>query len=193
MTKSLQSEVGLKQWPDHRSLTLPGVFEASDFDMLLQDRSVTLADASLGSVSQLSLRSSGFSPLGLVLQLKGDVLSALALDWVTKNLYWSSMKRPELFVTSPGGKLTTVVLQAELAGTISITLHPPTGRMCFTAVSRRGPEMLPQVDCAHMDGANRTLIWSKTKMPVSLALSEKGNTLYWADIGALIKKVCFVP
>ncbi|XP_073770596.1 uncharacterized protein si:dkey-88l16.3 isoform X2 [Danio rerio] len=183
-TKSMQSEVGLKQWPNHRSLPLLGVSEASDFDMLLQDRSITLADASVGSVSQLGLRSSGFSPIGLVLQLKGDILSALALDWVTKNLYWSSMKRPELFVTSPGGKLTAVVLQAELAGTVSIALHPPSGRMCFTAVGRRGADMLPQVDCAHMDGANRTRLWSKAKMPVSLALSEKGNTLYWADIGS---------
>ncbi|XP_067289019.1 low-density lipoprotein receptor-related protein 1B isoform X2 [Pseudorasbora parva] len=183
-TKSLQGKVGLKTWPEHRDLTLPGVNEPSDFDLLLKDRTISLADAGQGSVAQLILSSSGFTPIGHVLQLKGDLVTTLAVDWVTRNLYWSSIKSPQLYVTSPGGKYTSLVLQAELEGTISIALHPPTGRMCFTALGRRGSEPLPQVDCAHMDGKNRTLLWSKAKMPASLAFSEKGTSLYWADIGS---------
>ncbi|XP_052464691.1 low-density lipoprotein receptor-related protein 2 isoform X8 [Carassius gibelio] len=182
-TKGLETEVGMKTWPEHRALTLPAVNEASDFDLLLEDRTVSVADAGRGSVAQLKLSSSGFTPIGHVLQLKGDLVTALAVDWVTRNLYWSSVKSPQLYVTSPGGKYTSLVLQAELEGRVSIALHPPTGRLCFTAVGRRGPQSLPQLDCAHMDGNNRTLLWSKAKMPVSLAFSEKGTTLYWADIG----------
>ncbi|XP_073685377.1 uncharacterized protein [Garra rufa] len=182
-TKSLNSEVGLKSWPEHRSLSLPAVNEASDFDLLLKERTISVADAGRGSVAQLKLSSSGFTPIGHVLQLKGDLVTALAVDWVTRNLYWSSVKSPQLYVTSPGGIYTSVVLQAELEGTISIALHPPTGRLCFTAVGRRGAESLPQVDCAHMDGNNHTLLWSKAKMPASLGFSETGTTLYWADIG----------
>ncbi|XP_026075111.1 low-density lipoprotein receptor-related protein 2-like isoform X3 [Carassius auratus] len=182
-TKGLETEVGMKTWPEHRALTLPAVNEASDFDLLLEDRTVSVADAGRGSVAQLKLSSSGFTPIGHVLQLKGDLVTALAVDWVTRNLYWSSVKSPQLYVTSPGGKYTSLLLQAELEGRVSIALHPPTGRLCFTALGRRGPQSLPQVDCAHMDGNNRTLLWSKAKMPVSLAFSEKGTTLYWADIG----------
>ncbi|XP_059400694.1 low-density lipoprotein receptor-related protein 2-like [Carassius carassius] len=182
-TKGLEAEFGLKTWPEHRALALPAVNEASDFDLLLEDRTVSVADAGRGSVAQLKLSSSGFTPIGHVLQLKGDLVTALAVDWVTRNLYWSSVKSPQLYVTSPEGKYTSLLLQAELEGRISIALHPPTGRLCFTAVGRRGPQSLPQVDCAHMDGSNRTLLWSKAKMPVSLAFSEKGTTLYWADIG----------
>ncbi|XP_026107546.1 low-density lipoprotein receptor-related protein 2-like isoform X2 [Carassius auratus] len=182
-TKSLQAGLGLKTWPEHRALTLPAVNQASDFDLLLKDRTVSVADAGRGSVAQLKLSSSGFTPIGHVLQLKGDLLTALAVDWVTRNLYWSSVKSPQLYVTSPGGKYTSLVLQAELEGTVSIALHPPTGRLCFTAVRRRAAQTLPQVDCAHMDGNNRTLLWSKAKMPASLAFSEKGTTLYWADVG----------
>ncbi|XP_059395614.1 low-density lipoprotein receptor-related protein 2 isoform X3 [Carassius carassius] len=182
-TKSLQAGLGLKTWPEHRALALPAVNEASDFDLLLKDRTVSVADAGRGSVAQLKLSSSGFTPIGHVLQLKGDLLTALAVDWVTRNLYWSSVKSPQLYVTSPGGKYTSLVLPAELEGTISIALHPPTGRLCFTAVGRRAAQSLPQVDCAHMDGSNRTLLWSKAKMPASLAFSEKGTTLYWADVG----------
>ncbi|XDV53810.1 hypothetical protein PO909_022227, partial [Leuciscus waleckii] len=183
-TKSLQGEVGLKTWPEHRNLTLPGVKEASDFDLLLRDRTISLADAGQGSVAQFKLSSSGFTPIGPVLQLKGDLVTALAVDWVTRNLYWSSVKSPQLYVTSPGGKFTVLVLQEKLEGTLSIALHPPSGRLCFTAVGRGGPESMPQVHCAHMDGRNRTLLWSKAKMPASLAFSEKGTSLYWADIGS---------
>ncbi|XP_052423904.1 low-density lipoprotein receptor-related protein 2 isoform X8 [Carassius gibelio] len=182
-TKSLQAGLGLKTWPEHRALTLPAVNQASDFDLLLKDRTVSVADAGRGSIAQLKLSSSGFTPIGHLLQLKGDLLTALAVDWVTRNLYWSSVKSPQLYVTSPGGKYTSLVLQAELEGTVSIALHPPTGRLCFTAVRRRAAQTLPQVDCAHMDGNNRTLLWSKAKMPASLAFSEKGTTLYWADVG----------
>ncbi len=162
-------------------MALPAVNEASDFDLLLKDRTISIADAGRGSVAQLKLSGAGLTPLGHVLQLKGDMVTALAVDWVTRNLYWCSVKSPQLYVTSPGGKYTILVLQTELEGTISIALHPPTGRLCFTAVS----QALPRVDCAHMDGNNRTLLWSKAKMPASLAFSEKGTTLYWADIGAL--------
>uniref|UniRef100_A0A9J8A432 Si:dkey-88l16.3 n=1 Tax=Cyprinus carpio carpio TaxID=630221 RepID=A0A9J8A432_CYPCA len=182
-TKSLQAGFGLKTWPAHRALALPAVKEASDFDLLLKDRTISVADAGRGSVAQLKLSSSGCTPIGHVLQLKGDLVTALAVDWVTQNLYWSSVKNPQLYVTSPGGKYTSLVLPAELEGTISIALHPPTGRLCFTAVGRRAAQSLPQVDCAHMDGSNRTLLWSKAKMPASLSFSEKGTTLYWADIG----------
>ncbi|XP_042588115.1 low-density lipoprotein receptor-related protein 2 isoform X5 [Cyprinus carpio] len=182
-TKSLQAGFGLKTWPEHRALALPAVKEASDFDLLLKDRTISVADAGRGSVAQLKLSSSGCTPIGHVLQLKGDLVTALAVDWVTQNLYWSSVKNPQLYVTSPGGKYTSLVLPAELEGTISIALHPPTGRLCFTAVGRRAAQSLPQVDCAHMDGSNRTLLWSKAKMPASLSFSEKGTTLYWADIG----------
>ncbi|XP_039532284.1 low-density lipoprotein receptor-related protein 2 isoform X2 [Pimephales promelas] len=183
-TRSLQEEVGLMTWPEHRNLTLPGVKEASDFDLLLRDRTVSLADAGQGSVAQLKFSSSGFTPIGSVLQLKGDLVTALAVDWVTRNLYWSSVKSPQLYVTSPGGKFTAMVLQAELGGTISIALHPPSGQLCFTAMGQGGPEPMPQIHCAHMDGRNRTLLWSKAKMPASLAFSEKGTSLYWADIGS---------
>lgn len=188
-TKSLQAGFGLKTWPEHRALALPAVKEASDFDLLLKDRTISVADAGRGSVAQLKLSSSGCTPIGHVLQLKGDLVTALAVDWVTQNLYWSSVKNPQLYVTSPGGKYTSLVLPAELEGTISIALHPPTGRLCFTAVGRRAAQSLPQVDCAHMDGSNRTLLWSKAKMPASLSFSEKGTTLYWADIGALKPKI----
>lgn len=39
---------------------------------------------------------------------------ALAVDWVTSNLYWSSSQKPSLHVTSPLGSYTTLLLQGAL-------------------------------------------------------------------------------
>lgn len=39
---------------------------------------------------------------------------ALAVDWVTSNLYWSSSKKPDLHVTSRYHGYTTLLLQGAL-------------------------------------------------------------------------------
>lgn len=41
-----------------------------------------------------------------------DSVAALAVDWVTSNLYWSSTKKPDLHVTSRAGGHTAALLHA---------------------------------------------------------------------------------
>lgn len=45
---------------------------------------------------------------------KDDSVTALAVDWVTSNLYWSSSERPDLHVTSRHDGYTTSLLQGSL-------------------------------------------------------------------------------
>ncbi|XP_072514298.1 uncharacterized protein [Salminus brasiliensis] len=183
-TRSLRAKTGLKQWPDHRAMALPGINEATGLDLVLRDRLLYLADASKASVAQLKMDNAGLMPEGSPLQLSDDTVTALAVDWITHNLYWSSIKKPQLYVSSPGWKYTTVVIQANLQDTMSITLHPPTGRLCFTTVELGGSETLPQILCAFMNGENRMVLWTKAQMPMFLTFSTQGTTLYWADIAA---------
>ncbi|XP_036450335.1 prolow-density lipoprotein receptor-related protein 1 [Colossoma macropomum] len=183
-TRSLRGEVGLKQWPEHRALALPGINGATGIDLVLQDNMLYLADSSQPSVAQLKLEESGLVPEGDPLQLLGDTVTALAVDWITHNLYWSSIKQPQIYVSSPGWKYTAMVVQAKLQDTTSIALHPPTGRLCFTAVELGDSKILPQVDCASMNGQNRMVLWKKTQMPMFLTFSSQGSTVYWADISA---------
>ncbi|KAI4882735.1 hypothetical protein NFI96_028538 [Prochilodus magdalenae] len=182
-TRNLHGEVGLKQWPKHRDLALPGIKEATDLDFVLQDGMLYLADASKALVAQLKLEESGLVPEGSALQLSGDTVTALAVDWITHNLYWSSIKQPQICVSSPGWKYTIVVVQAKLQDTTSIALHPPTGRLCFT-INLGDSKMLPQVDCASMNGQNRMVLWKKAQMPMFLTFSSQGSTVYWVDIAA---------
>eukprot|EP00063_Salmo_salar_P027647 XP_014002482.1 PREDICTED: low-density lipoprotein receptor-related protein 1B-like [Salmo salar] len=181
---TIHNGVGLKQLPEHHIWSLPGVHQASGMDLAVQERKVYLADAAQGSVDLLKLSNSGLTPGSRVLNLQGDTVMALAVDWVTLNLYWSSRKQPDLHVTTTRGQHTAPLLQLGLQGTTSIALHPPSGRLCFTALGQVNVRSLPQVDCAFMDGRSQKLLWKKAVMPTSLLFSNKGTQLYWADIGA---------
>uniref|UniRef100_A0A3B4DAY2 EGF-like domain-containing protein n=1 Tax=Pygocentrus nattereri TaxID=42514 RepID=A0A3B4DAY2_PYGNA len=183
-TRSLHGEVGLKQWPEHRALALPDIDGATGIDLVLQDNMLYLSDSSQSSVAKLKLEESGLVPEGNPLQLLEDIVTALAVDWITHNLYWSSIKKPQIYVSSPTWKYTTMVVQANLQDTTSIALHPPTGRLCFTAVEVGDGKILPQVDCSSMNGQNRMVLWKKTQMPMFLTFSSQGSTVYWADIAA---------
>lgn len=185
--RGLRGAKGLKKWAEHRALLLPRVNEATAMDMVMQERLLYLSDAGLASVSTLKLSGSSLTPTGRLLHLPGDVVTALAIDWVTKNLYWSSRAQSAVHVTSSDGRYTTAILVADIGHTISIALHPPSGRMCFTAMGRAGGKgkAALQVDCAFMDGANRTVLWPYTDSPTSLTFSNKGAQLYWADIGEI--------
>lgn len=183
-------QVGLNQWPAHHAQSLPGINEASDLDLVLGDNTLYVADVGQDSVARIKVDDSTLMPDGQILNLPGDTLTALAVDWITHNLYWSSSKKPQIYVTSADGKFTSLVLQAGLQDTTSIALHPPTGRMCFTAIGSSGNVALPQVDCAAMDGRNQMLLWKKTQLPSFLTFSSQGTTVYWADIGKFDVEDC---
>ncbi|KAL7847835.1 hypothetical protein AOLI_G00225530 [Acnodon oligacanthus] len=185
-TRSLHGEVGLKHWPEHRALALPDINGATGIDLVLQDNMLYLSDSSQASVAKLKLEESGLVPEGNALQLLEDAVTALAVDWITHNLYWSSINKPQIYVSSASWKYTTMVVQAKLQDTTSIALHPPTGRLCFTVVELGDGKILPQVDCSSMNGQNRMVLWKKTQMPMFLTFSSQGSTVYWADISAEI-------
>ncbi|XP_053372116.1 low-density lipoprotein receptor-related protein 2 isoform X2 [Clarias gariepinus] len=189
-TRSLHGQVGLKQWPGHYAHSLPGINKASDVDLVLGDSILYVADVSQASVVSFKMDDSTLTPKDKMLHLPGDTVTALAVDWVTRNLYWSSHKKPGIYVTSASGKFTSVVLQAGIWDTTSIALHPPTGRMCFTVVGSSGNDALPQVDCAAMDGRNQIILWKKTQLPNFLTFSNHGTTVYWADVATEV--ICSV-
>ncbi|XP_033978973.1 low-density lipoprotein receptor-related protein 1B-like [Trematomus bernacchii] len=178
--------IALKKMPNGRVLALPGVTDASALDVSIQELSVFVADAGQGSVDVLKLSGStsrqGLIPTGQILKLGDDAVTALAVDWVTSNLYWSSVARPDLHVTSRKDAYTTSLLQGSLKGTTSIALHPPSGLLCYTAFVVAGGKS--QVNCAWMDGRNKVVLWRRSSIPTSLVFSHQDpNRVYWADTG----------
>nr|XP_040052932.1 low-density lipoprotein receptor-related protein 2-like isoform X5 [Gasterosteus aculeatus aculeatus] len=179
--------VGLKKMASARFLALPGVTGASGLDVSLQDLSLYVADAGQRSVEVLKMSGSrsrqGLTPAGQILKLNDDEVTALAVDWVTSNLYWSSTARPDVHVTARRDGHTAVLLQGSLKYTTSIALHPPSGKLCYTAMVGADGKSQTEVSCAWMDGRNKAALWSKSSVPTSLVFSDPGTTIYWADTG----------
>ncbi|XP_074547091.1 uncharacterized protein LOC141805798 [Halichoeres trimaculatus] len=179
--------IALKRMPNGRDLSLSGIREATNLDVSIQELSLYVADAGRESVDVLKLSSSRSSQeltsSGQILKLKGDSVTALAVDWVTSNLYWSSTQRPNLHVTSRRNGYTTSLLQGALEGTTSIALHPPSGRLCYTAIVVGVGKSQTEVNCVWMDGRNKAVLWRKSSVPTSVVFANQGTIIYWADAG----------
>ncbi|XP_036454149.1 LOW QUALITY PROTEIN: low-density lipoprotein receptor-related protein 2 [Colossoma macropomum] len=176
--QSRDTGVGLQDWPEHRRIDLPGVQELKKLDLVIQDKALYVWDAGQTAVGAFRVKDSGASRRGSLFSLLNDMLAAMAVDWVTLNLYWSSSSQSGLWVTSAKGTQTALILQDEVRNVSSITLQPVAGRMCFTnsvQLSR------VQLECSYMDGQKRNVVWVDAVQPVSLSLSNEENRLYWAD------------
>ncbi|XP_049434253.1 very low-density lipoprotein receptor isoform X1 [Epinephelus fuscoguttatus] len=180
--QSRHTAAELKGWPEHLALQVPSVNEAAIIDYSLRDHTLFLTDDGTTSLSSFKLRDSDLSSQGQLLKLLGNTITAMALDWVTLNIYWSSDKQPRLQVTSITGAHTAVLIKDGIGRVESIALHPPSGRVCFTNVGLQGTGTVATVECANMDGAGRSVVWKDAVQPTSLVFSSTGDTIYWADM-----------
>ncbi|XP_057675771.1 low-density lipoprotein receptor-related protein 2 isoform X2 [Corythoichthys intestinalis] len=184
--KSFRQEgVGLKNMPNSRVLALPGFSEASQLDLAFRNLSMYVADGKQGTIDVLNLSGprsrQGLTPAGRIIQLKDDSVVALAVDWVTFNIYWSSTNRPNLHVTSRQNGFTASLLQESVKRITSIAVDSPSSQLCYSAFVRGRSQT--EVSCTWMDGDIKIVLWTKSTIPTSLVFTNKGTTVFWADTG----------
>ncbi len=173
--------MGRKNWPEHRRFDLPSMNKPTMLDLVLRDLTLYVSDGGQPGVGLFKMKDTDLVPRGKLLQLHKDSLRTFSVDWITLNMYWSSEKLPGLQVTSPDGAHTSVIIKDGVRAIESIALDPPSGRLCFSNKAQEGH--MTQVECAYMNGQNRTVVWSNSVRPASLILTDEGNKLYWADTG----------
>lgn len=173
----------LKGWPEHLALQIPSVNEAAIMDYSIRDHTLYLADDGTTSLRSFKLKDVELLSRGQHLKLLGNSITAMALDWVTLNVYWSSNKQPRLQVTAMAKAYTAVLIKDGIGRIGSIALHPPSGRLCFTNLGLQDTNVVATVECANMDGAGRSVLRKEAVEPISLSFSRNGETIYWADTG----------
>ncbi|KAK1806301.1 hypothetical protein P4O66_000176 [Electrophorus voltai] len=178
---------GVRGWPEEHALSLPGVKRPAA--LAVWDSAAYVWDAGQMAVRVFSLSRASGTAHRSTFVLRGDTLVALAVDWITGALVWSGAERPGLLVTSVRGEHTALLLRHAVGAVGAIALHPPSARLCFTNSPVPGTNTTAAptpgviLECAHMDGQNRTAVWTKAVRPISLSLSNNGDVLYWADAG----------
>lgn len=151
-------------------------------DYSLREQTLIITDGT-NSISSFKLKDSVLTPQGQLLNLLDDSITAMAFDWNTLNVYWSSIRQPRLQVTSITGAHTAVLIKDGIGKVGCIALHPPSGKVCFT---NQDAGTKATVECAHMDGAERTVVWKDAVQPASLVFSSNGDTIYWADMSKIL-------
>ncbi|XP_053466750.1 low-density lipoprotein receptor-related protein 4 [Ictalurus furcatus] len=175
--QSRTSGIGLHDWPEHQRFDLPEAKVATAFDLVLREQVLYIWDATTGAMGLFKLKEAGVTWRGTLFKLRKGSIAAMAVDYSTLNVFWSSTDQPGVYVTSANGINTALII--DKGRVQAIALHPPSGRLCFSNAELQGTGT--RLECTYMDGGNRTVVWDGAINPVSLSLSNDGTMLYWAD------------
>ncbi|XP_069783747.1 very low-density lipoprotein receptor-like [Narcine bancroftii] len=176
--KDLQHDEGLEALPKYSINQLIDK-KVSSVDYIWNNNMVYFADSEEGLVGQLVL-GSNVSSWQKVFQLDNEIIS-LTVDWLGRNLFWITSKPCAIEVASVNG-LYRLLLIEHLNRSTSLVLHPPSGIMCFSEWGSGDQGDGPRIECSHMDGQKRKVVWKKCRFPTGLVLAESGTQLYWIDL-----------
>ncbi|XP_009956588.1 PREDICTED: low-density lipoprotein receptor-related protein 4-like [Leptosomus discolor] len=177
--KDLPTTSGSQGLPPHRALPLAKVGRLTAVDYAVKDKSLYFAEVGGDSIGLLRLKDWGRLSWRQAVTVEGMVTS-LALDWLSGNLYWIGGQPPSIHMAAPGGRWALALLSEGLQGAAWLALCPRASTMCFvTAASSRGPGAT--VECMAMDGTGRRAVWRKAWAPTGLTFGGASTRLYWAD------------
>ncbi|XP_076009223.1 low-density lipoprotein receptor-like [Genypterus blacodes] len=113
----------------------------------------------------------------LVLKVQGPV-SGLAVDWIHRLLYWTSMEGGSVHVGLLDGSAQRLLIRG--LDKPSAVAVDPLLRLLFWAEAGSAPK----IERANSDGQSRiALVTSAIRNPVALSLDMPRQLLYWADQG----------
>ncbi|XP_025153783.1 vitellogenin receptor isoform X2 [Harpegnathos saltator] len=106
-----------------------------------------------------------------------DVLTDIAVDWITGNIYFTDEGYARIGVCDNNGTYCTVLINEQINKPKGLALLPNKGIMYW---SDWGPNA--HIAMAGMDGKNSHLFVTKNiKWPISVTIDYPNNRLYWVD------------
>uniref|UniRef100_A0A3Q1FTS4 Low density lipoprotein receptor-related protein 1Ba n=1 Tax=Acanthochromis polyacanthus TaxID=80966 RepID=A0A3Q1FTS4_9TELE len=105
------------------------------------------------------------------------VPSALAVDWIGKNLYWCDAERKTLEVSKANGLYPTILISSSLKNPTDLALDPQTRYVFWVDCCEP-----PYIGRIGMDGRGQTVIIdTEIYSPTALTIDYTNKKLYWAD------------
>ncbi|XP_028834762.1 low-density lipoprotein receptor-related protein 1B-like isoform X3 [Denticeps clupeoides] len=113
---------------------------------------------------------------------RSSVPSALAVDWIGKNLYWCDAEKRSLEVSKANGLYPTTLVTAGLRNPTSLALEIQTGYAFWIDCCEA-----PYIGRVGLDGSQHNMIINKEIYnPTALTIDYVNKRLYWADDGHIL-------
>ncbi len=102
----------------------------------------------------------------------------LAVDWISRNIYFTDAERRTIEVASLDGKFRKVLVSTDLRNPRGIAVDPRDGYMFWTDWYRQNP----RIERANMDGTmRRVIVSSDLGLPNSIYYDHKRQEVCWVD------------
>nr|XP_033800021.1 low-density lipoprotein receptor-related protein 1B [Geotrypetes seraphini] len=115
---------------------------------------------------------------GLATIISGDShsIKGLAVDWMSRNLYWisSEFDETQINVARLDGSLKTSIIHG-IDKPQFLVVHPSRGKLYWTDGN--------SINMANMDGGNTKILFQNQKDPIGLSIDYVENKLYWISSG----------
>ncbi|XP_076239485.1 nidogen isoform X2 [Calliopsis andreniformis] len=105
----------------------------------------------------------------------------LAVDWVSRNIFWTDSGKRTVEVASLETKKRKVLVSDGLVYPRGIAVHPYRGKIFWSDWNRASPKL----EWANEDGSGRAIFFqgNHVKLPNSLSIDWATDELCWADAG----------
>ncbi|XP_012137362.2 nidogen isoform X2 [Megachile rotundata] len=105
----------------------------------------------------------------------------LAVDWVSRNIFWTDSSKTTVEVANLETKKRKVLVSDGLVNPRGIAVHPYRGKIFWSDWNRASPKL----EWANEDGSGRAIFLQGdfVKLPNSLSIDWATDELCWADAG----------
>ncbi|XP_016109653.1 low-density lipoprotein receptor-related protein 1B-like [Sinocyclocheilus grahami] len=151
------------------ALTVPDIDDVTVVDYDTLEERIYWADVKTQTIKRAFINGTGLQTV-----ISGDIQNCrgLAVDWLSRNMYWLSSENEEtqINVARLDGSLKTSVIYG-IDKPKCLTVHPAKGKIYWTDGST--------INVANMDGSNRKVLHQNQREPVGLSIDFPAGKMYW--------------
>ncbi|KAG9349405.1 hypothetical protein JZ751_027848 [Albula glossodonta] len=155
------------------ALTVPDIDNVSVVDYDALEEKIYWTDVKTQTIKRAFINGTALETV-----ISGDILNVrgLALDWLSRNMYWISSENDEtqISVAHLDGSLKTSIIHG-IDKPKCLVIHPVKGKIYWTDGNT--------INVANMDGSNSKILHQNQRDPVGLSIDYAANKLYWISSG----------
>uniref|UniRef100_A0A8C4MYX3 LDL receptor related protein 1B n=1 Tax=Equus asinus asinus TaxID=83772 RepID=A0A8C4MYX3_EQUAS len=155
------------------AFTVPDIDDVTVIDFDASEERLYWTDIKTQTIKRAFINGTG---LETVISRDIQSIRGLAVDWVSRNLYWisSEFDETQINVARLDGSLKTSIIHG-IDKPQCLAAHPVRGKLYWTDGNT--------INMANMDGSNSKILFQNQKEPVGLSIDYVENKLYWISSG----------